>query len=125
MGALIGMAITSFTVIQIGIVLFFGIPTTSKLNKARLLKEPNPIQKGNLISLVIWSGIYIGAFLLLQYWSTNVFSGFLVGTVIIILLGLRQFGANSNNVSDYVASNERFFAEGVDRERVISEIARM
>jgi len=108
LGWLIGLVVASFTLVQAGIVLFFGIPMTRKLNKEGKLISPNPIQRRNSISLIIWFVVYFGVLYLVQLWSQNVFVGYLVGTGIILLLSIGKLGTSKNNLTDYLETNKRF-----------------
>jgi MFS superfamily sulfate permease-like transporter len=121
-GFLLGMAIFSFTIIQAGIVVFFGIPTTSRLNKEKLLKKPNFIQKSNFISLLVWGVTYGIAFLLIKYLSEELFKGFITGSIWIMILGIGRLGANSSNVSDYINSNTKFIPEGATVDDIVKFI---
>ena len=122
-GFILGLIIGAFTIIQIGIILFFSIPTTIKLNKANLLKKGNPANKHNLISLTLLSIIYIISLSIIIIWFPGILVSFLVGNVLVFLFGIGQLGANPNNLSDYLNSIEKYFEEDVERERIIAKIA--
>lgn len=44
----VGMLITSFTLIPVLIILVFGMPTTQRLEKLKVLKKNNGIVKNNI-----------------------------------------------------------------------------
>lgn len=104
----VGLMVSSFTIIPVLIILFFGIPLTNKLEKRGLLGK-NGIKKGYMLNLIIFPLIYLGV-----WWTiTNFFPagtiGFYVGTGASLLFGLGQTGTNKNNVSDYFETNKRHF----------------
>lgn len=88
----IGMLITSFTLIPVLIILAFGIPTTKRLEKLKVLKENNGIFQKYFISLLILSIV----FLAMIYITNSVFPSGLLGVLfgggMACLFGLGQIG---------------------------------
>lgn len=109
LGWILGLFIASFTLIQVGIILFFGIPVTRKFTKEGALKENNSIVKRYWISLLVLLSIYALVAGIIYFVSWNCFMGFLVGTGIILLLSLGKLGANKNNMADYLETNKEYF----------------
>jgi hypothetical protein len=122
-GYLIGMTIFSLTMVQILIIIFFGIPITKKLNKNKSLKQPNPIQKGNYVSLLVLTIIFLVTNSIIYYFSYSIFTGCLAGYLTIFLLSLSNIGANKNNISDYIDSNKKYFSlENQSPEEIIFKV---
>lgn len=107
-GWLAGLIVASFTLVQSGIIIFFGIPTTRKLTSEGVLKKDNPINKRHLISLAILLTLFAGIICAIYFWLPGAFVGFLVGTGLVLLFSLGKLGANNNNVSDYMETNRRY-----------------
>lgn len=103
-----GLFIFSFTIVPILIIIFFSIPHTISLNKQGKLKSLTPI-RNNLISLALLGAIF-GAILwaLFKYFPVSIFYGFLFGCGISLLFSLGKFGANPDNMSDYLDSNKEY-----------------
>lgn len=111
---LIGMGVSSFTLIPVLIILVFGIPTTRKLEKMKVLKENNGIVKGYLITLIILPIVFLATAIVTLLFFPNGIIGFLIGVGMTFLFGLGQIGKNKNNVTDYVETNKRHFATGLE-----------
>lgn len=107
-GWFVGLFITSLVLVQILIILFFGFPVTRKLQKAGLLSDNNNIQRNNVISLIILSVIFIGAWLIISYAFPGIKIGFIFGGGMILLMSIGKCGMSTNNLSDYIQSNQRF-----------------
>jgi hypothetical protein len=114
----IGLFVTSFTVIQSLIIIFFGIPITNKLNEEGVLRKNNNIIKGYLISLLIFFSVFVvvtlGIVLFAPQYSIM---GYFVGVGSTLLFGLGQIGGNKNNISDYYEVNKRHFKTEVEIEK--------
>ncbi|MDO8514384.1 MAG: hypothetical protein Q7S50_02455 [bacterium] len=111
LGWTIGGMVAAFTLVPIGIILFFGIPMTKKLTASGVLQKDNPIQKRYYISLLLLTVIYAAVLIATYFWLSNVFTGFLFGTGMALVFSLGKLGANPNNVSDYMETNKRYFTE--------------
>ena len=110
MGWLIGLAITSFTLVPIMIIFFFGIPTTRRLTKDGTLQVGNPIIKNYFISVLILGLIFAGAWWVISNFFPSLLVGFWIGAVISVFLGLGKSGANDNNLSDYLETNKKYIS---------------
>jgi hypothetical protein len=110
-GWLSGIFITSFSIIQILIVLFFGLPFTSYLEKSNLLSAPNPIRRRYLIVIPLWLTMYFGIAALLYAFTTSMFNGFIAGSAMTILLSIGKLGRNQDNIDDYVLSNREYIKQ--------------
>jgi hypothetical protein len=106
---LVGLAITSFTLIPVLIILFFGIPLTNKLEKKGLLKKSNGIKRGYMFNIIVFPIIYIVIFWAISRFFPYGTVGFLAGTILALFFGIGQLGTNKNNVSDYFEVNKRHF----------------
>lgn len=105
----IGAFLSSFTIIQILIILFFGMPITRKLERLGLLDENNKIIKRYFLTILILSLFWGMIAYVLYYFFPNYFAGFLVGLGTVLLFGLGKTGRNPNNISDYLLTNKRHF----------------
>lgn len=108
---LVGLFITSFTLLPILIIFAFGIPTTKKLEKMKLLKQNNGIIRGYFISLIILSIIFLIMIMITKSIYPNGLIGILFGGGMVLLIGLGQIGKNAKNISDYVETNKDRFLE--------------
>lgn len=110
-----GLLVSSFTLIQILIILFFGIPTTIRLRRANAIGNNNII-KSDVISLIILLSLFLFVFYISIIFSEVFFAGFIFGILWILLFGIGQIGKNSNNVSDYIQANARYF--NIEKEEI-------
>jgi len=109
MGWVAGLLIGSFCLIQIAIILFFGIPFTKKLNKEGSLRKDNPILKNYLKSvLVLFSifGLVTWGILSLNH---PTLIGYAIGLGTSLLFGLDKSGSNHSNATDYLEVNKKYF----------------
>ncbi len=104
---LIGLAIASFTIIPILIILKFGIPFTKTLEKKGVLNKNNGIVKGYLITLLILPLIFLSAITITFIFFSTYLIGFLIGVGMTLLFGIGQIGENENNIKDYFQTNEK------------------
>ncbi|MDO8657602.1 MAG: hypothetical protein Q7K55_02580 [Candidatus Levybacteria bacterium] len=107
----VGLMVASFTLLQVFIILFFGIPTAKSVEKLGYLKENNNIVRNYCVSLIIISSIYFGIYLLVHNFFPNTVTGFLAGTVATFVFGLGKVGRNKANISDFVETNKDRFTE--------------
>lgn len=114
---LIGLFVTSFTLIPVLIILAFGIPTTRKLENKKVLKENNGIIKSELISLTILITVYLVMILIVNWVFPNGMIGILFGGGMVFLFGIGQIGRNEKNIQDYVETNERHFLKSKEAVR--------
>jgi hypothetical protein len=95
-----GIVVGAFTITQILIILFFGIPYSLKLNRLGRLKSLAPLRM-QLVSLIISASI----FSILYWWVNNYFHRFIlefnIGVGMSLLKSLNKVGANNDNVSDF------------------------
>ncbi len=106
---LMGLGVASFTLIPILIILVFGIPTTRKLEKMKVLKENNGIIKRYLITLTILPVVFSATIIITLLFIPSGLIGLLIGMGMTLLFGLGQIGKNKNNISDYIEVNKRHF----------------
>ncbi|MFS8159416.1 MAG: hypothetical protein ACMG6E_04225, partial [Candidatus Roizmanbacteria bacterium] len=110
---LIGLFVTSFTLIPVLIILAFGIPTTKRLEKLKVLKENNGIVGKYYISMVLLSTIFLAMLFITNTVFPNGLIGIIFGGGMVSLFGLGQIGLNEKNVQDYVETNKDKFQENV------------
>lgn len=108
-GAMVGLGVTSFTLIPILIILRFGIPNTKFLEQNKSLPKNNGIIRGYLVSAILLGGIYF-----LLFWGSGLLSqmlrsGYIFGTIGTLLLGFDKTGNNPQNASDYLETNKDKF----------------
>jgi hypothetical protein len=113
----VGLMVSSFTLIPVLIILFFGIPLTNKLEKKGLLKKHNGIKRGYTFNIIVFPVVYYGIYWTISHFFPVGTVGFLIGTATPLFFGLGQLGANKNNVSDYFEVNKRHFT--ADPEEVL------
>ncbi len=104
----VGIFITSFTVIPILIIIFFGIPYTLKLERLGMLKNDNGIIRGYIISTLLLSTIFIGVTYLVYRFANSGFIGYAISVIFVVILGIGKVGNNRNNLSDYTETNKRY-----------------
>jgi len=107
---LIGLIVASFTLIQTLIIIVFGIPTTKKLERVKILIEDNGIIKRYFLTIAILLSLFLGALLIIFFASENGYIGFLVGSATALLFGVGKVGKNASNVADYLQINMRYLA---------------
>ena len=95
-----GIIVGAFTITQILIILFFGIPHSLKLNSIGMLKSLAPLRM-QLISLIISSSIFIFVYWLVYNYFHRFILPFNIGIGMALLKSLGKVGANDNNVSDF------------------------
>lgn len=116
---LIGLVITSFTLVPILIILFFGIPTTRKLEKIKMLEENNNIKKRYFISIIIFLLVFLITIIITFLFIKSGFIGLLIGVGMTFLFSLGKLGKNQNNISDYVEVNKRHFRSSLEEVALI------
>lgn len=106
---MVGLGVTSFTLIPILIIVRFGIPNTKYLERLKSLPKDNHIIRGYLFSTILLGGIYFLLFGGTVILSQMLHSGYILGTVGALLLGLGKTGNNPQNASDYLERNKDKF----------------
>ena len=99
-----GLVVGAFTITQILIILFFGIPFTLKLKREGKLKSLSPV-RSYVISLVILSALFCLFLWLVNRFLPSALIGYYIGIGISILASLGKVGANPANISDYLETN--------------------
>jgi len=107
----VGMMVTSFTLIPVLIILVFGIPTTKKLEKLKVLKKNNGIIKKEFISLIILATIFLAMVFIINSIFPSGLIGILFGGGMACLFGLGQIGRNGKNIQDYIETNKDKFLD--------------
>jgi uncharacterized BrkB/YihY/UPF0761 family membrane protein len=111
---IIGLAITSFTLLPILIIFVFGIPITKKLERVKLIKPNNGIVKKYFISVVILITIFTVCYQLIKSFIPNELSAFIIGGVLSIIFSIGKIGNNRDNLKDYIETNKRSFTVSED-----------
>lgn len=106
---MVGIFVTSFTLIQALIVIFFGIPTTLSLTTSGQLKKNNGIVKKYIISLFVLLFLFGLATLIILSLSPEFSWGYIFGGGMALLFGLGRIGTNEANMNDFVESNKQHF----------------
>jgi hypothetical protein len=91
----VGLMVSSFTLIPVLIILFFGIPLTNKLEKKGLLKKDNGIKRGYTFNIIAFPVVYYGIYWAISHFFPVGTVGFFIGTATPLLFGLGQLGANN------------------------------
>ena len=104
---IIGLMVTSFTLLPVLIIFNFGIPFTNKLEEKKVLNKNNGITRRYLISALILSVIFITMlFVTYNYFPAGLW-GLIIGGGMAIMFGLGKIGENESNVADYFKNNEQ------------------
>lgn len=111
---IIGMFVTLFTVIQILIILRFGIPLTKKLESMNLMTRKNGLISPYGMSLIVISIMYFVILKLIETYVPAGFNGFLLGAVLAILTSFDKTGRNADNFWDFIQTNEKSFTVSKD-----------
>ncbi|MFA5387429.1 MAG: hypothetical protein WC322_03460 [Candidatus Paceibacterota bacterium] len=111
---ILGVIISSFTISNIALIIFFAIPFTRKLEKIYLLKS-NHIIRNYVIKLFIQ---LIILFMTTIFFYINFLNGAFISLmigyafgVLSIITKIKEFGLNANNFSDYFEINKVYFWE--------------
>lgn len=113
--ALLGFFIFSFTIVPTIICLLCGIPTTRKLVQNGFIEKRNPIVKKYIFSIILLTIIYIViALIVISSNSEQTSKGFIIGSVLSLLLSINQLGSTINNLTDYVETQQRYFIKPLD-----------
>lgn len=105
----LGWIVSSFIILNILIILFFGMPITRKLEGKRLLKENNII-KNYWIAIIILSIIYIIISISIFYFlSLNTLIAFMAGSIFPLFVARKKLGKNKDNIGDYINCNKDYF----------------
>lgn len=111
---LFGIAVFSFTVSNILLVIFFAIPLTNKLTNKSLLKSNNIIRKYIITLFVQLLILLIVTFVFYVYFRDSAFISLLIGYAfgfMGIIARINSFKFNIHNFSDYFEINRRYFWE--------------
>lgn len=109
---LLGLFITSFTLIPVCICIFFAIPFTRGFAKEGRLLSNHPIYKNYIVSIVSLSIIWVVTYLLVSYFGTeSMIRGFIGGTIFSLVIGIWKTGENNDNVSEYLKKNKQYFKD--------------
>lgn len=110
---IVGIGITSFTLLSAVICLTFCIPLTKELDRADLLVKNNPIIKHYFRSILFLTIIFFGiTFLIYRFGSSIVQIGYVLGFIYVffkIIFDINQIYINQENVSDYIENNSKYF----------------
>lgn len=119
---LVGLVIGSFFLAQPGIILFFGIPTTKKLQNAKLLIDDAHVIRQHWVSFFIQVAILAAVTVLIfTFWPSGVL-GYLIGMAVILLLSRGKLGATETNVREYMNSNAKYLKQPIDREKIVNAL---
>lgn len=106
-----GLFIFSFTIIPILIILIFGIPTSNRLEKLKVLKPNNGIAKRYVVSSLVLGTMFFALIWLINSVFPSSMIGFLFGGGIVLLFGIGKLGINEKNIEDYIESNKKYFLD--------------
>lgn len=104
-----------FGAIQILIILFFGIPTSIKLQRDGFLKSSTPIFL-DLVSFLFLSAIFFGVTWGVWTFLSSYKTFYFIGVGFILLMGLGKIGRNPQNTMDYMEKYKKYLdSEFVDQ----------
>ena len=104
---IVGLAVGWFMgitgLINILIILRFGLPRCNKLIKeeSELTEKLRGLRKTYIIALIIWTVIITVITILCYIFLGNAFVGYIIALLLAVLLGIGQTGENENNLSDF------------------------
>lgn len=104
---LLGLVISSFTILPVFIILLFAIPTTIKLERVNLLVTHNSINNKYIRSIIILICIYLISFCFTYFISIHAIQGFIGGTVIALVFSMGKLG--KSNLRDYLQTQSKYF----------------
>ena len=107
---MLGNFIGAYIIIQMIIIVCFGIPYSFELKNTGVLKNYKPIFN-YLTSLIILSITLIVVWFLLYKYLAKYIIGFYIGVAISILLGIGKCGKNLLNLTDYYRVNKKYLNE--------------
>ena len=102
---MVGLVMGAFTITQVLIIFFFGIPFTLKLNKEGKLKSLSPI-RSYIISIIILSALFVLSLWIMNKYFSSMSIPYYIGLGIALLASLGKVGANPSNISDYLETNK-------------------
>ena len=112
---IIGVVVTSFTLISILICFVFGIPTTKKLERASMLVNNHPIIKRYLISIGLLLSIFLIILALIcLFGSPGALGGYIGGSILALFFGIGKIKKNKDNIADYINTQSRYFSQPVE-----------
>ena len=111
---LFGLFVTSFTVIQVLIIFFFGIPYTIKLDHLGFLKERGrkEIVRGYIYSALLLLSVFaLITYFIYHFGKSHIAISYGAGAIFSLFLSIGKVGFNKNNKSDYLSTNRNFLNE--------------
>jgi hypothetical protein len=112
---ILGLIVTSFTLIPSIIIIRFGIPMTKELEREKMLVHNHTIVKKYLISILVLTMVFAIITGLLYISTEHGFRGFIGGSIFSLLIGIWKTGNNKDNVDDYMRTNKRFFKSDLEK----------
>ena len=107
---IIGLVVTSFTLISALICFAFGIPATKKLKRANMLVDNHSIIKRYWISISILVIVFVVSLgLIYVFGSVHALRGYISGIIFAFIFGIGKIGRNKNNIADYIDTQGRYF----------------
>lgn len=104
---IIGLTITSYTVIVILIILFFGIPATLRLERLKML-GPNRINKRYGYSILALATLFlVVSAVIIDIALESGLKGYLGGAGLALIAGLGKVGRNRDNIAEYIKINAK------------------
>ena len=111
-----GLFVTSFTVIQVLIIFFFGIPYTIKLDRSGFLKKggKGEIVRGYTYSALLLLCVFtLVTYVVYRFSKPYVAVSYGAGAIFSLFLSIGKVGFNKNNESDYLSTNRNFLNEPI------------
>lgn len=118
-GFLGGAFITSVAVTYIGITIRFRIPFTKLLMEAKSIEKGDQILKMFTDASLVLGLVYVASLVLVVFVFPKSLWGFIIGSVALVLLGVRSWGWTITNFHNYLANYDRFIDEDADLKTII------
>lgn len=108
---LLSLALTSFTIVPILIILRVGFPVTKRCDEERMFIRggAKAIRNRYRISILILAAMFIIPTLLTYFVFDSYTIAFSLGAIWAILSAVRKTGIKINNLADYREVNSRYF----------------
>ena len=111
----VGYLIGSYGIIQMLIVLRFGLPTVNKIRKAGVVTGIATMRKIYTFTLVLWSTITAIAVILVVLFATQIEEyAFFAAIVLCLLIGFKSTGANTDNMDDFMMMFTKYSCKNDD-----------
>ena len=109
---ILGSVIGAFGLVQSLIVMRVGLPTTSILHRAGLIRDAGLLRRNYFMSLLIILGLTGGiSMLIFQYVQEYQAIAYGIGIALMFLRGIGRSGASTDNYNEFLERNARYLCD--------------